>query len=101
MSVTDDVNSARTQAAEQFAIYGTLPSYRAMLDREGHPGSQDAALIGDERAVSERIDEFRSAGIDPWISPAISFVRSEVARRKGIAKAGRLVSTRGVGEGGR
>ena len=48
VSVTDDVDGARKQAAKQFAMYGTLPSYRAMLDREGYAGPEDAAIIGDE-----------------------------------------------------
>ena len=33
--VTDDVAAARERAAKVFAVYGQLPSYRAMLDREG------------------------------------------------------------------
>lgn len=37
VSVTDDAAGARAQAAEQFAMYAHLPSYRAMLDREGPP----------------------------------------------------------------
>ena len=44
--------AARKVAAEQFAMYGYLPSYRAMLDREGYAGPEDAALIGDEDEVS-------------------------------------------------
>ena len=51
VSVTDDVDGARKQAAEQFAMYGVLPSYRAMLDREGYAGPEDAAIIGDETTV--------------------------------------------------
>jgi alkanesulfonate monooxygenase SsuD/methylene tetrahydromethanopterin reductase-like flavin-dependent oxidoreductase (luciferase family) len=35
--VTDDPAAARACAAEEFAIYGMLPSYRAMLDKEGAP----------------------------------------------------------------
>jgi alkanesulfonate monooxygenase SsuD/methylene tetrahydromethanopterin reductase-like flavin-dependent oxidoreductase (luciferase family) len=46
--VTDDTDAARADPAERFALYGRLPSYRAMLDREGFAGPQDAALIGDE-----------------------------------------------------
>jgi alkanesulfonate monooxygenase SsuD/methylene tetrahydromethanopterin reductase-like flavin-dependent oxidoreductase (luciferase family) len=33
--VTKDVDSARARAAQVFAVYGQLPSYRAMLDHEG------------------------------------------------------------------
>ena len=49
ISVTDDVAGARAQAAEQFGNYGYLPSYRAMLDREGYANPEDAAIIGDEK----------------------------------------------------
>jgi 5,10-methylenetetrahydromethanopterin reductase len=66
VSVTDDVERVRAQAAEQFALYGQLPSYRAMLDREGYRDAQDAALIGDEKLVTERIDELRDAGVDEF-----------------------------------
>ena len=66
VSVTDDVAGARAQAAEQFAIYGQLPSYRAMLDREGYAGPEDAAIIGDEATVSDRLDELAAAGVDEF-----------------------------------
>ena len=68
ISVTDDVDAARKQAAEQFAIYGQLPSYRAMLDREGYAGPQDAAIIGDEDTVRGRLDELRAAGVDEYVA---------------------------------
>ena len=67
VSVTDDVDRARAVAAEQFAMYGQLPSYRAMLDREGYAGPADAALIGDEATVRARIDELRGAGVDEYV----------------------------------
>jgi alkanesulfonate monooxygenase SsuD/methylene tetrahydromethanopterin reductase-like flavin-dependent oxidoreductase (luciferase family) len=41
--VTDDPDHARTRAARVFAIYGQLPSYRAMLDREGAAGPANVA----------------------------------------------------------
>jgi 5,10-methylenetetrahydromethanopterin reductase len=66
VAVTDDVSAMRSLAAEQFAMYGQLPSYRGMLDREGYAGPQDAVLIGDEATVSDRLDELRAAGIDEF-----------------------------------
>ena len=66
VSVTDDVAGARAQAAEQFGMYGTLPSYRAMLDREGYADPEDAAIIGDETAVSERLEELSALGVDEF-----------------------------------
>jgi 5,10-methylenetetrahydromethanopterin reductase len=65
--VTDDPAAARAQAATDYAIYGKLPSYRAMLDREGWAGPEDAALIGTESEVAERIEEMRAAGVDEFV----------------------------------
>jgi F420-dependent oxidoreductase-like protein len=61
--VTDDVATARARAAQALAIYGTLPSYRAMLDREGVTGPEDFALIGSEDAVGDGLEAYRSAGV--------------------------------------
>jgi 5,10-methylenetetrahydromethanopterin reductase len=68
VSVTDDVDGARSLAAQQFAMYGHLPSYRAMLDREGFAGPEDAALIGDENTVSQHLDVIREAGVDEFVA---------------------------------
>ena len=67
VSVTDDVDSARAAAAKQFAMYNGLPSYRAMLDREGFDGPADAAIIGDEESVAARIRELGSFGVDEYV----------------------------------
>lgn len=80
VAVTDDVAAARAVAAQQFAMYGHLPSYRAMLDREGFAGPQDAAIIGDEATVTERIDELRAAGVDEFV--AITFDESAEGRAR-------------------
>jgi F420-dependent oxidoreductase-like protein len=61
--VTDDVAGTRARAAQVYAIYGQLPSYRAMLDREGLEGPADLAIIGDEEAVAARIRDFADAGV--------------------------------------
>ncbi len=66
--VTDDVDAARTAAAETFAIYGQLPSYRAMLDREGLGGPEDLAIIGDEAECAGRVDELAAAGTTQFIA---------------------------------
>jgi 5,10-methylenetetrahydromethanopterin reductase len=68
ISVTDDVDSARKLAAQQFSVYGHLPSYRAMLDREGYAGPEDAAIIGDEATVKDRLEELRAAGVDEYVA---------------------------------
>jgi 5,10-methylenetetrahydromethanopterin reductase len=80
ISVTDDVDAARSQAAQEFSIYGQLPSYRAMLDREGYAGPEDAAIIGDEETVSERLEELSAAGVDEFA--AVVFDASPEVRER-------------------
>jgi F420-dependent oxidoreductase-like protein len=60
--VTDDVEAARERAADLFEIYGTLPSYRAMLDKEGAGGPSDVAIVGDEGAVGAQVERLASVG---------------------------------------
>ncbi|WP_280368203.1 LLM class F420-dependent oxidoreductase [Nocardia wallacei] len=60
--VTDDVDGARQSAAEVFGAYGSLPSYRAMMDREGAAGPEDLAIIGSEEHVAARLREVSEAG---------------------------------------
>jgi F420-dependent oxidoreductase-like protein len=60
--VTDDVDGARERAAAGFAVYGHLPSYRAMLDKEGAAGPADVAIVGDEATVEAGIRRVAEAG---------------------------------------
>jgi len=60
--VTDDEAAARERAARLFESYGTLPSYRAMLDKEGVGGPSEVAIVGDEAAVSAQIERLGAIG---------------------------------------
>lgn len=60
--VTDNPTAAREAAAKEFEIYGGLPSYRAMMDREGVDGPAGIAVIGSADEVTERIAGFFEAG---------------------------------------
>jgi 5,10-methylenetetrahydromethanopterin reductase len=86
VSVTDDADSARKQAAEQFAMYGFLPSYRAMLDREGYAGPEDAAIIGDEATVKDRLDELRAAGVDEYVGAPFDASPEARARTRALLR---------------
>lgn len=61
--VTDDVDRARSVVAEQLALYGTLPSYRAMLDLEGVDDPSDIAILGDEQQVSDALGRLGDGGV--------------------------------------
>jgi 5,10-methylenetetrahydromethanopterin reductase len=66
--VTSDPGDARERAARVFAIYGELPSYRAMLDREGAAGPADVAIVGDEDAVAAQISTLAAAGVTDFVA---------------------------------
>ncbi len=61
--LTRKPDEARQRIAESLVMYGQLPSYRAMLDREGVAGPADIAIVGDENALRGEIDRFRNAGV--------------------------------------
>src|SRR5271170_5200371 len=73
--VTGDPDAARAGAAKEFSIYGQLPSYRAMLDREGAAGPADVAIVGDEDAVAAQIQALAEAGVTDFV--AAEFARGE------------------------
>jgi len=77
--VTYNPDQARARAARIFAIYGQLPSYRAMLDREGAAGPEDLAIVGDEDAVGSKITALAQAGVTDFV--AGEFGQGEDAKR--------------------
>ncbi len=67
VAVHDDVDEAREIAAKQFAMYGVLPNYKRMIERGGVDGPGDAAIVGDESAVTAQIEAILDAGAtDMW-----------------------------------
>jgi F420-dependent oxidoreductase-like protein len=77
--VTDDPDAARERASEVYAVYGGLPSYRAMLDREGGGGPESVAVVGDENAVRTQIEHLADIGITDF-SASVYAPRAERAR---------------------
>jgi F420-dependent oxidoreductase-like protein len=66
--VTDDPARARADADKAMAIYGQLPSYRAMLDKEGAAGPGDVAIVGDEDAVAAQIRALADCGVTDFVA---------------------------------
>jgi 5,10-methylenetetrahydromethanopterin reductase len=81
VSVTDDIAAARARAAKEFVIYGQLPSYRAMLDREGFAGRDHRSVprgaCAQPRAAANqgRVTAQNSSGVT-----AVTGVRSTARR---------------------
>jgi alkanesulfonate monooxygenase SsuD/methylene tetrahydromethanopterin reductase-like flavin-dependent oxidoreductase (luciferase family) len=61
--LTTNIDQARETIGKNLVMYGQLPSYRAMLDREGAAGPQDIAIVGDENTLRGEIKRFEDAGV--------------------------------------
>ena len=83
--ITDDVEAARTQANIDLALYGQLPSYRRMLDREGAANPGDLVLIGDADTVREGLEQYKSAGTS---EVALNFLGDKEAAWEAVAPLG-------------
>lgn len=63
IAVTADVEGAKALVADRLALYGGLPSYRAMLDLEGVAGPADVSIMGDEDTVAAALRRLADAGV--------------------------------------
>ncbi len=61
--LTDDERAAREAVGKIMVHYGQIPSYRAMLDREGVAGPGDIALVGNQRQLDAALDRLAAAGV--------------------------------------
>src|SRR5262249_19032968 len=68
IAITREVAAARESAAQGFQIYGSLPSYRRMLDLEGAEGPADVVIAGDESAVGERLERLGESGTTDFLA---------------------------------
>ena len=61
--LTTNIDDAKEKIAQNLTVYGQLPSYRAMLDREGAVGPADIAIVGDENQLRGQIKRFQDMGV--------------------------------------
>jgi F420-dependent oxidoreductase-like protein len=71
ISVTSDVEAAKERINEAFSIYPNLPSYKAMLDKEGASAAADIGFIGDEEAVAASIARLADAGATDFVAAIV------------------------------
>ncbi len=61
--VTSNAGEVRQAIAKGLAMYGQLPSYRAMFDREGVEGPADVAIVGSLDEVRDGLSALAEAGV--------------------------------------
>lgn len=70
IAVTDDEAAGRETAAQQFAVYGTLPNYQRVLAAGGISSPAEAAIVGNEQQVGDAITALFAAGAtELWAAP--------------------------------
>jgi F420-dependent oxidoreductase-like protein len=82
IAVTSDVEGAKERINEVFSIYPNLPSYKAMLDKEGAEAAADIGFVGDEEAVAASITRLADAGATDFVA---SVVGDAQERKQGFA----------------
>jgi F420-dependent oxidoreductase-like protein len=90
VAVADDVAEARRRAARAFQIYGHLPNYRRMLDREGAAGPEDVAIVGNEAEVERQVRALAGTGCTDLVAsvfPAEEDAAASFARTWSLLKA--------------
>ncbi|MFN3236878.1 MAG: LLM class F420-dependent oxidoreductase [Pseudomonadales bacterium] len=70
--LTTKVDEAKAMIDKTLAIYGMLPSYRAMLDREGAAGPSDIAIVGDENALRSGIQRLQDIGVTDFCASIVA-----------------------------
>lgn len=85
--VTKDRAAAHERAAKVFVVYGQLPSYRAMLDKEGVGGPADIAIVGSHDEVVERIAALADTGVTDFAAVEFGGNPDEVADTRQAVKA--------------
>ena len=75
--ITKDANTVRQSIGEGLSLYGRLPSYKAMFEREGADGPADVALVGSRAEVADRIAELADAGVTDFAPSEYCLQREE------------------------
>jgi F420-dependent oxidoreductase-like protein len=70
IAVTNDPEGARERINNEYALYATLPSYAAMLEKEGESEPAGVSLIGSKEHVLDQLHELANAGVTEFSGAA-------------------------------
>lgn len=82
--VTDDPAPARDFLAKILSVYAELPSYRAMLDREGLHGLGDLSLVGSEAEIEDALGVIAASGATDFTAVPMGGDPDEIARTRAV-----------------
>jgi alkanesulfonate monooxygenase SsuD/methylene tetrahydromethanopterin reductase-like flavin-dependent oxidoreductase (luciferase family) len=70
-----------------FAVYNTLPSYKAMMDKEGVSGPKDLAIVGTETEVSDQLTALADVGVTDLNAGAFPGNPDEAERTRAVLRS--------------
>lgn len=85
--VTGDADSIRSAIAGGLSMYGKLPSYRAMFEREGADGPADVAIVGSADEVRDRLAAMAEAGVTDFAASEFTRTPDEQEATRELLRA--------------
>lgn len=82
--VTDNEDAVREKISRNLAMYGQLPSYRAMFDREGVSSPGELALVGSASKVEDSVAALAQAGVTDFAASAFTTNDEERERTRDL-----------------
>jgi 5,10-methylenetetrahydromethanopterin reductase len=70
--LTNNADEAKAMIDRVLSIYGMLPSYRAMLDKEGAAGPSDVAIVGDEASLRASLKHLKEVGVTDFCASIVA-----------------------------
>ncbi len=83
--LTNDSAAARERVARSLGFYGQLPSYRAMLDREGADGPADVLIAGSESEVERQLARLEEGGTTDFLATPVGSREEQGRTREFLA----------------
>jgi F420-dependent oxidoreductase-like protein len=84
--VTDEPDRVRELIAVLLANYNDLPSYKAVMEREGVDGPAGVSIVGDEATVRAGIQRFADAGTTDFTPVELVTNDDETQRTRALLK---------------
>ncbi len=85
--VTDNSTAVRDAIGTGLSLYGSLPSYRAMFEREGVAGPADVAIVGSPNAVADGIAALGEAGVTDFAASEFCLTPGEREATRELLKS--------------
>ncbi len=90
--VTGDPDGLRNRISKTLTMYGQLPSYKAMFEREGVSEPGELALLGSAAEVEDKLAELMQAGVTDYAASVFATSSEEhVQTRELLSRIGQIL----------